>query len=247
MTPEQYDAVRRASEAIASSQITAFPVAKNWDDLSNRYVYSVSAKALAYQFVSDFQKGNHQAAKGRLESLANLSQGLSHAPNGNLVGYIISLTVESRFLNISESILASSQKAAYSETMARFLRMDSKFPMLFESALVKEVDIFAQNVETMKKMGDWKAKYSDLDYVKKYKLTMAKFSLEKTPVSELRTFYDALPYCPMKGAAIDPSENIRSNLLKAIHTKFTCPFDPLRGKYASRILLAPAYVDFTED
>ncbi|MFZ3232211.1 MAG: hypothetical protein WA194_01515 [Patescibacteria group bacterium] len=214
-SPEESAAVQRMATKVASSGICFFPIRGN--GAGNRsMVYALSAKALRYQLVLNFQNGNAQAVRKNFDDLVALGDNLSTTKDAGLVGYVISATVEGSLLGISEALLSSPGKADYSETVRNFLASKSKNPVLFKESLLFETEetvrvlrkasetgngnVFSLSAATgQSTMKDYAARTIDTDYAKKALMLLAKFNLPETSTETIRSFHDSLPYCWTEG------------------------------------------------
>lgn len=128
--------------------------------------------------------------------------------------------------------------AKYGEKMKTALKSDFGKSALYERTLRNEAEWQSDSMsEGLSKSESKIARYYDSEYARRYLFEIARLSSAGTTMEEVKTFYDSLPFCPMEGVGLPEGKISRGELMRKIHAKFVCPYDPLRGEFATRFAL----------
>lgn len=198
---------------------------------------------MAYVFATEFliraRKGDVAKANATIESLASLNQQLSEAKGTDAKTLSAATRTDAISVRLARCVASDPKLATkYGGKMKAALKSDFGKSALYERTLRNEAEWQSDLMsEGLSKSESKIARYYDSEYAKRYLFEIARLSSAGTTIEEVRAFYDSLPFCPMKGVGLPEGEISRGELMKKIHAKFVCPYDPLRGEFATRFAL----------
>lgn len=192
--------------------------------------YEDVAYLVATEFLIRARKGDEGGAKAAADSLASMNRQLSEAKGTNMETLSVAANVEA--VSVRLAVCASSDpkyRAKYGEKLKAALKSDHGKSALYERTLFNEASWQSDRMsEGLSKSESRIAKYYDSAYARRYYFEIARLSSGGTPIEEARKFYDSLPFCPMEGVGLPEGGISRGELIRKIHAKFVCPYDPLR-------------------